>query len=321
MKLRLSPCIAAFVCCLAMTATHAQSGGKPLRMIIPFPPGGSLDVVGRLLGHKITEISGRTVIVDNRSGASGNIGTELAAKAPPDGATVMLNTLPFVVNPALFGKTPYDPITDFASVSLVASGPHLLVVHPTVPAKRLDELLALARAKPGRLNYSSAGNGTNLHIPAELLKSLAKVDIVHVPYKGGGPALTAILGGEVDMSFINLVPVVPHLQSGRLRAIAVTSAKRSASLPEVPTIAESGIPGYEFTTWWALVAPAATPTAAVVGLNELVVKAVKSPDFRERMVKEGAEAIGSTPEQLAIHLRAEVAKWGKLVRERGLKAD
>ncbi|HEY9445848.1 MAG TPA: tripartite tricarboxylate transporter substrate binding protein [Burkholderiales bacterium] len=321
MKQRLSPCIAAFVCCLAMTATHAQSGGKPLRMIIPFPPGGSLDVVGRLLGHKITEISGRTVVVDNRSGASGNIGTELAAKAPPDGATVMLNTLPFVVNPALFGKTPYDPITDFAPVSLVASGPHLLVVHPTVPAKSLDELLALARAKPGRLNYSSAGNGTNLHIPAELLKSLAKANIVHVPYKGGSPALTAILGGEVDMSFINLVPVVPHLQSGRLRAIAVTSAKRSASLPEVPTIAESGIPGYEFTTWWALVAPAATPTAAVAGLNELVVKAVKSPDFRERMVKEGAEAIGSTPEQLATHLRAEVAKWGKLVRERGLKAD
>lgn len=321
MKLRVLPCIAALVCALGTGAAHAQQGAKPLRMIIPFPPGGSLDVVGRLLGHKITEMTGRNVIVDNRSGASGNIGTELAAKSAPDGATVMLNTLPFVVNPALFGKAPYDPVKDFAPISLIASGPHLLVVHPTVPAKNLKELLALARAKPGRMNYSSAGNGTNLHIPAELMKNMAKVDIVHVPYKGGGPALTALLGGEVDMSFINLVPVVPHLQSGRLRAIAVTSAKRSASLPNVPTIAESGLPGYEFTTWWALVAPAATPPAIVAELNDVVVKAVKSPDFRERMTKEGAEAIGSTPEQLGNHIRTEVAKWSKLVRDMGLKAD
>jgi tripartite-type tricarboxylate transporter receptor subunit TctC len=317
----LASCIAAVALSVVIVPAHAQQGGKPLRMIIPFPPGGSLDVVGRLLGHKITEMSGRNVIVDNRSGASGNIGTELAAKAPPDGATVMLNTLPFVVNPALFGKVPYDPVKDFAPVSLIASGPHLLVVHPTVPAKNLKELLALARAKPGRMNYSSAGNGTNLHIPAELLKSMAKVDIVHVPYKGGGPALTAILGGEVDMSFINLVPVLPHLQSGRLRAIAVTSARRSPTLPDVPTIAEGGLPGYEFTTWWALLAPAGTPGTAVNELNDVVAKAVKSPDFRERMTKEGAEAIGSTPDQLATHIRTEVAKWSKLVRDMNLKAD
>ncbi|HWI13686.1 MAG TPA: tripartite tricarboxylate transporter substrate binding protein [Burkholderiales bacterium] len=321
MKLRLASCIAALLCSVFVAAAHAQQGAKPLRMIIPFPPGGSLDVVGRLLGHKVTEMTGRNVIIDNRSGASGNIGTELAKNAPPDGATVMLNTLPFVVNPALFGKAPYDPVKDFAPVSLIASGPHLLVVHPTVPAKNFKELLALARAKPGRMNYSSAGNGTNLHIPAELLKSLAGIDIVHVPYKGGGPALTAVLGGEVDMSFINLVPVLPHLQSGRLRAIAVTSAKRSVTLPKVPTIAESGIPGYEFTTWWALLAPAATPPTVIAELNDAVVKAVKSPDFSERMVKEGGEAIGSTPEQLGAHIRSEVAKWSKLVRDRGLKAD
>lgn len=321
MKLTLARCIALFLCSLLGVAAHAQQGGKPIRMIIPFPPGGSLDVVGRLLGQKITEQSGRNVIIDNRSGASGNIGTELAARAAPDGTNVMLNTLPFVVNPSLFSKVPYDPLKDFAPVSLVASGPHVLVVHPTVPAKSLKELLALARAKPGRMNYSSAGNGTNLHIPAELLKSLAKVDIVHVPYKGGGPALTAVLGGEVDMSFINLVAAIPHVETGRLRPIAVTSTKRSSSVPGVPTIAESGIRDYEFTTWWALVAPAATPPKAVAELNALVVNAVKSPDFRERMVKEGAEAIGSTPEALGAHLKSEVAKWSKLVRERGLKAD
>jgi tripartite-type tricarboxylate transporter receptor subunit TctC len=320
MKLKGLCTIGALLCALVPFGAHAQQGGKPIRMIIPFPPGGSLDVVGRLLGQKITELSGRNVIIDNRSGASGNIGTELAARAPADGTNVMLNTLPFVVNPALFGKVPYDPIKDFAPISLIAAGPHLLVVHPTVPAKNMKELLALARAKPGQLNYSSAGNGTNLHIPAELLKSLAKVDIVHVPYKGGGPALTAVLGGEVDMSFINLVPALPHMQAGRLRAIAVTSAKRSPILPDVPSIAEL-VPGYEFTTWWALVAPAGTPAPAIKELNELVVKAVKSPEFRERMTKEGAEAIGNTPEQLAAHLKSEVAKWSKLVRERGLKAD
>jgi tripartite-type tricarboxylate transporter receptor subunit TctC len=313
-------------CGLAMAAAATMAGAaqypeRPIRMVIPFPPGGSLDVVGRIVGYKLTEVLGQNILIDNRSGASGNIGVEIVVRAPADGYTILLNTLPLAVNPSLFAKLPFDVMRDLTPISLVAASPFVLVVHPSLPVKSTKELIALARARPGQINYASAGNGTNLHVAAERFKSLAKVDMTHVPYKGGGPALTAVLAGEAQVGFISSVAAMPHVASGRLRALGITSAKRSPALPQLVSVAESGLPGYEFTTWFAILGPRGLPEPVVTTLHKGLLTALKSPDVRERLSKEGAEVIGSSPAELGTFLQSEIAKWAEVVKAAGLKAD
>jgi tripartite-type tricarboxylate transporter receptor subunit TctC len=300
--------------------SSAPALAQPIRIVVPFPPGGSVDVIARLLAARMTEMSGQNFLVENRSGATGVIGTEYVARSAPDGATLLLNTLPFVVNVPLMGKVPYDPIRDFTPISLVATSPAMLVVHPSVPSRNLKELVALAKAKPGRMTFSSSGSGSNPHIPAEFMKQITKTDIVHVPYKGGGPALTAVLGGEVDMSFISLVAVLPHIESKRLRSIAVTSLKRVPLAPEVPTMAET-LPGFEFSGWFVLMAPASTPASVVTPINQLAVKAMQSAEMRDRLTKEGAEALGTPPDQVTALLKSELARWTRLIRENNIKPE
>lgn len=306
---------------LALALPAAAQTGRPVRIVVPYPPGGSVDVVARVLAQAMTAAAGANVIVDNRPGASGNIGTELVARAAGDGTTILAQTLPFAVNPSLFRTVPYDPVKDFQPISVLASSPSILVVHPSVPAKSLKELTDLARAQPSKLNYSSAGNGTNLHIPAELMKSLARIDIVHVPYQGGGPAMTAVLSGEVQISFPNIVPAVPQIQANAIRPIAVTGTQRSSSLPDVPTMTEAGLPGYDFTTWWVIMAPGSTPAAMVASLNQQVTQAMRSAPVVERMNKEGAEVVASKPEETGAFIRSEVTKWADVIKAAGIKID
>ena len=294
---------------------------KPIRVIIPNPPGGSLDIVARLVGPKMTELGGQSIIVDNRPGADTIIGTELAARAAGDGYTVLFNTVPLVVNPALVSKLPFDVVRDFAPVSLIAAFPFVLVVNPSVPAKSVREFIALARAQPGKLNYASAGNGSNLHVAAELFKNLTSTNMVHVNYKGGGPALLAVLSGETDLSYLNVAAVIPHVRAGKLRALGVTSTQRSRAMPELPTIAEAGVPGYEFTSWVGALVPSSTPAATVNALNGLITKAVRSPDLAKRFEEQGADIVAGTPAQFAAHIKAELARWAKVVKESGIKAD
>ena len=316
------------VCCaLAVTAAPfaaAQSDNyptKPLRMISPFPPGGSVDTVARLVGAKLGENLGQQVIIDNRSGASGNIGTEMAARAAPDGYTLVINTLPLVTNGYLFGRVPYDVVNDFAPITLLSSSPSMLAVHPSVPARSVRELLQLAKTQPGKLNYGAAGVGTNPHIAGELFNLLGKVNIVVVQFKGGGPALIATIGGEIGVSFSGVGETGPYVEAGRLRALGVTGLKRFAALPNTPTISEAGVPGYEFSTWHMLLVPKATPRAVVTLLADKVKQSMRAPDFVKPFEQKGYEVIASTPEEAAAHLKSELAKWGKVIKERGMKAD
>jgi len=307
---------------LAFSPIHAQDfPAKPIRIVVPNPPGGTLDIAARILAPRIGEISGHAALVENRPGADTNIGTEIVARAPADGYTILMQTVPFVVNPALFSKLPFDVQKDFAPISLIASVPFVLVVNNSVPAKSAKELVALARARPGGLNYASAGNGSNLHVAAELLNSLARVSMVHIQYKGGGPALVAVLGGEVDLTYLNLAAVIPHIKAGKVRALGLTSASRSTLLPDVPTIAESGVPGYEFTSWVGALAPAATPEKVVLRLNELINSAARTPEAARLFAQQGADMVTSTPAQFASHLKSELARWATVVKDRGIKAE
>jgi tripartite-type tricarboxylate transporter receptor subunit TctC len=294
---------------------------RPIRLLLPFPPGGSVDTVARVIGPVLAASVGQPVVVENRAGASGSIGTAEAARAKPDGYTLLLNTIPFVANVGLYQHLPYDPIRDFAPVSLLCSSPAVLVVHPSVPARSVAELLALARAKPGVLNYSAAGAGTNPHMAGELFNMLGGVDIVAVQYKGGGPALVAVLGGEVGITFQNISEAVPHVSSGRLRALGVTSTRRAAALPDVPTLAEAGVPGYEFTTWHGVLAPRATPPRIVDLLSAKLAQVLRSPEVAPRFAQMGLDIIASSPAEFSAHLGKELDKWGKLVRERHIKVE
>ena len=294
---------------------------KPVRLVVPVPPGGSVDVMARIVSPKWGEIMGQNVIVDYRPGANTIVGSEHVARAAPDGYTLLINTLPFVVNPSLYPKIPFDPERDFAPVSLLGSSPFVLVVHPSVPARSVQELIALAKAHPGKLNYSSAGNGSNLHVAAELFKNLTGTNIVHVPYGGGGPALIAMLNGETGVSFLSLVAVTGHVANGRMRALGVTSAKRSTVMPNLPTIAEQGVAGYDFGAWFGVYAPAATPAPAIRTLNEAITRALRDPVVAERFAKEGAEIVASSPDGLARHLKAELALWAKVVKSAGLRIE
>lgn len=294
---------------------------KSVRVVVPFPPGGSVDVIARLVSPKVSELMGQQLIIDNRSGASGNIGTELAAHAAPDGYTLLAHTIPLVANQYLYSKVPYDILRDFAPICLLSASPVLLVVHPSIPVKSVPDLIKLAKSKPALLNYSSAGVGTNHHIAGELLNFLAKIEITAVQFKGGGPATIATLSGEVGITYPNMVAAIPYLQSNRLRALGITSASRSPVVPDIPTVAEQGVPGYELTTWHGILAPVGTPPAIAARINEILVKAMRSPELAERFVKEGADVIASSPEQFTRFIRAEQDKWGRLIRERGMKAE
>ena len=294
---------------------------KAVRLVSPFPPGGSVDVVGRILAAKLTENFGPQVIVDNRSGASGIIGTDLVAKSPPDGYTLLINTLPLVTNQFLMARVPYDPIRDFEPISMVTSSPSLVTVHPSVPARSIKELIALARSKPGQLNYSAAGVGTNPHIAGELFNLLAGVNIVAVQFKGGGPADIGAIGGEVAATFGNISQQIGYVKSGRLRALAVTSATRSPALPNLPTVAEAGVPGYEFLTWHGILAPKGTPAPIVNLLNEQLKKILTAPGEAKLWEERGLDVIASSPADFAARLANEIKKWGDVISKRGIKPE
>ena len=294
---------------------------RPIRMIVPYPPGGSLDITMRVVAPRMSEIIRQNVIIDSRPGADGIIGTELAAKAPADGYTVLIHAVPLVVNPSLRRKLPYDVNRDFVPVSLLTASPLVLVVNPSVPAKSIKELVAIGKRSPGKLTYASAGNGSNLHMAAELFNNLAGTRMLHVMYKGGGPALVAVLSGEVDLSYLNIAAIIPYAKSGRLRALGITSEKRSPLIPDVPTIAESGAPGYEFTAWAAALVPAGTPGNVVTALYEAFAKALHSPAAEKRFAEQGTVIVASPPDEFARFFKAELAKWARVVKETGIKAE
>jgi tripartite-type tricarboxylate transporter receptor subunit TctC len=290
-------------------------------MISPFPPGGTVDVNARILAPAVTKSIGQQVVVDNRSGASGIIGTAEAARAKPDGYTLLINTTPMVTNPLMFSKVPYNVQADFDYITILSTTPSFIGVHPSVPARSVRELLQLAKARPGELNYAGAGIGTNPHIAGELFNHLGKVNMQVVQFKGGGPALIAAISGEVSIAFSGLAGAVGFVQSGRLRALGVTSLKPSAALPGVPTIAESGLPGYEFVAWFVLAAPKGTPREVIAMLNDHFRKAMVSPDTVRRFEADGLDVVGSTPEQATATMTSELKKWAVVIKERNMKAD
>lgn len=295
---------------------------KPIRLIVPWPPGGGADTLGRPIAQKLSERLGRPVVIDNRPGASGSIGTAMLAKAAPDGYTLLLNYVSdSAINLSLYKNLGYDPVKDFAPVTQIAAGLAILVVNPSVPAKSVHELISLAKAKPGQLNYASAGNGSVGHLAAELFKTMAGVDMVHIPYKGSAPALTDLLGGRVAFLFADITVGLPHVKGGRLRALGVTSDKRSPVVPDIPTIAESGIPGYVANTWWGIVAPAGTPNEIVAKLNTEIVGILRTPEMKEMIFNLGAEVVASTPDQYAAYIKEEIVKWAKVVKDSGARVD
>jgi tripartite-type tricarboxylate transporter receptor subunit TctC len=314
--------LAIVLLCAASLAGAQQFPAKPLHLIVPFPPGGGNDTVARAIALQIGPDLGQPVVIDNRPGAGGSVGAELAAKAPPDGHTLFLAGVgSHAVNPNLHARLPYDAVKDFAPITLVASAPSVLVVNPSVPARSLAEFTAYVRANPGKLNYASNGNGSAAQLAAALYESMAGVRMVHVPYKGIAPAMTDLMSGEVQLMFGTIVALVPHIQSGKLRAIAVTSRKRSSLLTEVPTLAESGLPDYEAGSWYGILAPAGTPRPVIERLHGAIVKALKEPEVAKRLAAEGAEVIGSTPDEFAAHIKSEIARVGKVVRAAGIRIE
>jgi tripartite-type tricarboxylate transporter receptor subunit TctC len=318
----LKKCIA-IVALFGSVAAFAQTDNypnKPVRLVSPFPPGGSVDIVGRIVGARLAQLLGQQVIIDNRSGASGNIGMEFVARAAPDGYTLAINTLPLVTNGFLFSRVPYDAVNDFAPVSLLSSSASVLTVHPSVPAHSVRDLIQLAKARPGALNYGGAGVGTNPHIAGELFNLLGKVNIVAVQFKGGAPAVMAAISGEISVTVSSISETMAFIEAKRLRALGVTSLTRSVALPGVPPIADT-LPGYEFTTWHGIVAPKATPRAIVVLLSEKIRQVMREPEFSRMYEQRGFDIIASTPDEFAAHLKSELAKWGRVIKERGMRAD
>jgi tripartite-type tricarboxylate transporter receptor subunit TctC len=288
---------------------------------VPFSPGGGTDLIARLIAQKLTQSLGSTFIVENRPGAGGTVGTAIVAKSPPDGYTLLVVSSSHGINPSVYRSLPYDTMRDLAPVSLLMSGPALLVTHPSVPAKSVKALVALARAQPGALTFGSAGVGTPPHLGGELFKILAKVDMTHVPYKGNAAAFIDLVAGEISLMFPNIVSGLPHVKQGRLRAMAVSSKQRSAIAPEIPTVAESGLPGYEMGSWYGFVAPGGTPVPIIARLQQETAKALQLPDVKEKLTTQGVEAIGSTPDEFRKFLQAEIAQWGKVIRAAKLKFD
>ncbi len=291
---------------------------KPLRLIIPFPPGGPRDIQARLIGPKLTEAWGQPVVIDNRAGANGIIGTELAAKAPPDGHTLLMISAGFASNELLYGKLPYDPLRDFVPVAMLTRGPGILVVNNALPVKSVKELIAHARAKPGQLHYGSAGNGAPSHLSVELLAAMTGVQFNHVPYKGMAPAMTDVIGGQIHMSLPTIPGGLPHAQAGRVRALGVTGAKRSPAAADIPTIAESGVAGFEASNWYGVAAPAGTPRAIIMRLNREIALIVALPDVRAKLLAIGMETESSSPEAFAEFLKNDTVKWGRVIQAAGL---
>lgn len=293
---------------------------KPIRMVVPYSPGGNTDVFARLIAQRLTLAWGQSVVVDNRAGGNTLIGTELVARSIPDGYTIMLTTLTFTVSPSLYKKLPYDTLKDFTPITLAVMLPNVLVVHPSVPAKSLKELIQHVRANPGKLNYASTGSGSSPHLSMELLKTMAGIDLVNIPYKGGGPAMADLMGGQISAQFIGLSVAIPHIKSGKLRALAVTSAKRSSVASDIPAVAET-VPGYELDTWFGVLGPGGMPMLLVQRLQEEIAKILRSPDFKEHLVSLGAEPVGSTPRQFAAHIKSEIAKYAQIVKIAGMRVE
>ena len=307
---------------LPFAAAAQTYPSKPIRLIVPFAAGGTTDVIARLVGQKLTEALGQQFVIDNRPGANGNLGTEIAVKAQSDGYTLVMSyDGTMAINPSMYRKLPFDPLKDLAPIASVAQVPLLMVVHPGVPATNVREFVALAKASPGRINYSSAGHGSTGHLTGELLKARAGIDIVHVNYKGGGQAVQDLLGGQIQMLMTGLATVEGHLKGGKLRALAFTSAKRVPGAPDVPTLAESGYPGLEVASWYGILAPAGTPQDIVRKLNADINRILQAPDVRERLTALGTEPTGGTPEQFAETIKADTARWAKVVIDAGINVE
>jgi tripartite-type tricarboxylate transporter receptor subunit TctC len=308
---------------LALPAAHGQAyPSKPLRLVVPFPPGGSADILGRALAQKLTEGLGQPVVVENRPGAGTAIAAEAVAKSPGDGYTLMLGTVSsHAINPALNPKLPFDPVRDFTPIAPVASIPFAMLVHPSVPVKDVREFVAYARRQPGRLDYSSAGSGTSNHLAGELFEAITGTHLVHIPYRGSAPALQDLIAGRVALMFDLVLTAAPHVKSGAVRALAVTGAKRSPVLPDLPTVAESGLPGYEVSAWFGVFAPAGVPQPVVARLNAEIVKAMSAPDLHQRLVTQGAEPVTGSPAEFAAYLKSEIAKWAKVTKDAGMKPE
>jgi tripartite-type tricarboxylate transporter receptor subunit TctC len=295
---------------------------KPITIVVPFAAGGTTDILARVIGQALTKDLGQSVIVDNRAGAGGNIGAQFAAKSPADGYTLFMGTVgTHAINQSLYKKLPFDPIKDFAPLTRVAMVPNLLVANPAKPYKNVKELIAYAKANPGKVNFGSSGSGSSIHLSGELFKAMAKVDMVHVPYKGSAPAVTDLLGGQIDVMFDNMPSAIQHVRNGRLRPLAVTTARRSPELPDVPTVAEAGVPGYEATSWFGMFAPAATPAPVVARLNAALAKVLADPEVKKKLAEQGAEPYSEKPEQFAEFIRQETAKWSKVVKDSGASVD
>jgi len=302
-------------------AQPADWPARPIRFILPFPPGGGTDILGRLIAERLTAGLGQPVVAENRGGAGGNLGAEAAAKSPPDGYTIVLVAPSLAISPSLYSKLNYDPVKDFAPVSLVATVPNVMITNPSVPVATLKEFIALAKSKPGEMNFGSGGSGTSNHLAGELFNIVAGVKLVHVPYKGVNLAMNDVLSGRVQLVFIGIPAAVPHIKAGRLRALALASTQRSAVLPDVPTADEAGLPKFEVTTWYGILAPAGTPKPVVARLNGELGRIMHSPELKDRLEALATDPVTSTPEEFADLIKREIAKWGEVVREAGLKAD
>jgi tripartite-type tricarboxylate transporter receptor subunit TctC len=307
---------------LAVPALAQQYPAKPIRFVIAFPPGGPSDLLSRLVGSKLAEFVGQPLVFDNRPGAGGNVAGEIAARSPADGYTLLMgNNSILATNASLYKNMSFDPVKDLAPVTLIAFQPNILVVHPSLPVKSVKELVALAQSRPGQLNYASSGSGAAAHLAAELFKTMTKTSMVHIPYKGAGPALIDMLSGQCQVMFATALSVQPHLQSGRLRPLAVSTAKRARGFPDLPTVAEAGVPGFAADTWHGVVAPAGTPQPVIARLNTEINRVLQQPDVRDRLTSQGAEVAGGTPKEFADYIQVEIPKWAKVIRDSGAKAD
>jgi len=314
--------VSLLLCMIGTTAfAQAQYPIKPIRFILPFPPGGGTDTLGRLIGQKLGESLGQQVVPDNRPGGGANLGAEIAAKSPPDGYTLFMGNVAHTINVSLYPKLNYDLVKDFAPVTILASTPNILVVHPSLPVKSVKDLIALAKARPGQLDFASAGSGSSSHLAGELFNTMAGVKLTHIPYKGGGPAVVALISGQVPVGFATTPSVMPHVTSGKLRGLAVTSDRRLPLAPDLPTINEAGIAGYEASTWYGLLVPAATPADIIARLHDVTVKVLALEDLKKRLERSGFQGIGSTPQEYATYTTSEINKWSKVIKAAGIRAD
>ena len=322
-RVRRGICAGSFLLSAALAAQAlAQSyPSRSLRFIVPYAPGAINDVVARTVGQKLAETLGKPVVIDNRSGGGTIVGTEIAVRSPPDGHTLLMTSAAHAINPALYGKLPFDTMRDLTQVTVIGAAPIVLVVNPSLPAKSVKDLIALAKAKPGQLTYGSSGIGGGAHLAFEMLKAMAGIDLTHVPYKGAGPAVTDVIAGQVQMTMATIVAVGPHVKSGRLRALAISSTKRSPLAPELPSVAEACCPGYDATFWWGVAVPAATPRRVVATLNAAILDVLRAPEIVERFTGQGVELVGSTPESAAAHLKADTARWSKVIMQAGIKPE